>query len=208
MASSNYRTEPKKGPLMRISYAFGLRKPRENDKGVAKYGATLILPKSDTAGVSLLRSMIAECVKGQWSESGIERFKKELIKNPLIDGGSKAGRDKDTGEFRAGMGDDVWFIRPTSNDPIKAFNKDVQPASDEELVSGHWGYPVLNCFAWHHPTNGDGVSFGMSMFQFVKADEVLGGGGGGDPDKFFEQIRTEDDDHAPVGDGGAADMFG
>lgn len=202
-----YRTEPTKGPLMRISYAQSLRKGRANDKGVEKFGCTLILPKSDTAGMKLLQSMVAECVQNEWGDKGIERFKTGLIKNPILAGDGKEARNKTTGEINPGLGAEFVFIRPSSNEAVKVFNAKVQPADDEEIVSGYWGYPVLNAFSWHHPTNGDGVSFGINMIQITKTDEVLGGGVA-DPGKFFEQVDTGSDEGGSVGSGGAGDMFG
>jgi len=208
MAKKMYRTESAKGPLMRLSYAQSLRKGRENDKGVVKYGCTLILPKSDTAGMALLQKMVAEVVKGEWGDKGVERFKNGLIKNPLIPGDGKEARNKESGEINPGLGADMIFIRPTANEAVKVFNKAVQPASDDEIVSGYWGYPVLNAYAWHHETNGDGVSFGISMVQIVKEDEPLGGSGGGDPGAFFQAEKIDSSDSgASLGAGGAGDMF-
>jgi len=208
MAAKMYRTDPTKGPLMRLSYAQNLRKGRENDKGVEKFGCTLILPKADAAGMAVLQGLVAAVVKGQWGDKGVERFKTGLIKNPILQGDGKEARNKDTGEVNPGLGAEFVFIRPTSNEAVKVFNAAVQPASDDEIVSGYWGYPVLNAYAWHHPTNGDGVSFGISMVQITKADEPLGGTGGGDPDKFFQPEKIDTSDAgASVGAGGAGDMF-
>lgn len=206
-----FRTELKRGPLMRVSYAFNLRKGREQkkDDGSTKteYGATFILPKADTAGMAILQGMVKEAIVGEWGEKGIDKFKNGLIRNPLLDGAGKEARNKTTGEINPGLGEGVIFIRAKSNDPVKVFNKAVQPASDEEIISGHWGYPVLNVYAWHNPKNGDGVSFGITMFQFVRDDEVLGSGGSGNPDDFFERVDTGDGDAPAVGSGGAGDMF-
>ncbi len=202
-----YRTEqmgkPQGVPLMRASYAFNMRKGREQtkDDGSKKmeWGATLILPKSDIVGLKKLQSMVAEVITNEWGEKGMERFKAGLIRNPILPGDGKEARNKDTGEINPGLGADVVFIRAKSNDPVKVFNKAVMPASDDEIVSGHWGYPVLNASAWHNDKNGDGVSFGISMFQFVKADESLGGeGSGGDPNAFFERISDEGGETAPA----------
>lgn len=205
-----YRTELKKSPLMRISYAFGLFTPQKDDKGnpTEKYTTTLILPKSDEAGMKLLQGLVAETVMGQWGEKGVERFKKGLIKSPILDGASKSALDKD-GEHKPGMSDDVIFIRPITYRKPKVFNAQVMPASEDEVKSGYWGYAALNALAWHNPSNGDGISFGIDMFQVVKADEVLGGGGGADPDKFFEAVGgSSDDTGAETGGGkGAGGMF-
>lgn len=204
-----YRTELVKGPLMRISYAHGMFKARAAAAGATeKFGATFVLPKADAAGMKALQAMVAEAVTNEWGEKGIERFKKGLIKNPILDGAGKEAHDKD-GNLRAGMGADVVFIRATSINQPKVFNAKVLPATEDECPSGYWGYPVINVFAWHHPQNGDGVSFGVSMFQVVKADEVLGGTGGGNPDDFFEKVDTgAEDDGATAGAGGAGDLFG
>jgi len=208
-----YRTELKKSPLMRISYAFGLFQPQKDDKGnpTDKYTTTLILPKSDAKGLRMLQEMVAEVVHGQWGEKGVERFKKGLIKSPIIDGASKSALDKD-GNHKSGMSDDVVFIRPITYRKPKVFNAQVMPATEDEVKSGYWGYAALNALAWHNPSNGDGVSFGIDMFQVVKADEVLGGGGGADPDRFFEAVAGGagggDTGPAPgAGGRGAASMF-
>ena len=204
--AKQYRTELFKGPLMRVSYAQSLFKPRKNDAGVEKWGCALILPRADKAGLALLQGKVAETVTGEWGEKGVERFKKGLIKNPILAGDGKEAHDKE-GNLRAGLGAEFVFIRPSSNNPVKVFNQSVLPATEDECLSGYWGYPVLNVFSWHNPANGDGVSFGISMFQVVRTDEVLGGSGGGDPDAFFDKVSTSPDDGA-VGAGGASDLFG
>ena len=205
-----YRTELKKSPLMRISYAFGLFKPQNDDKGnpTEKYTTTLILPKPDEAGMKLLQGLVAEVVMGQWGEKGVERFKKGLIKSPILDGASKSAMDKE-GEHKPGLSDDHIFIRPITYRKPKVFNAQVMPASEDEVKSGYWGYAALNALAWHNPSNGDGISFGIDMFQVVKVDEVLGGGGGADPDKFFEAVGgSSDDTGGQTGGGkGASGLF-
>lgn len=198
-----FRTDATRGPLMRLSYAQSLRKGRENDQGVTKFGCTLILPKSDAAGLKMLQAMVAEVIKGEWGDKGVERFKTGLIKNPILLGDGKEARNKTTGEINPGLGAEFVFIRPTSNEAVKVFNAAVQPASDDEIVSGHWGYPVLNAYAWHNPQNGDGVSFGIGMVQIVKADEALGGQSA-DPNSFFEKVSTGDEGAAG---GDAGSMF-
>ena len=208
MAKKFYRTDAVKSPLMRISYAFSLYKGKENDKGVEKFGCTLIIPKADVEGMKKLQAMVAEVVKGEWGDKGVERFKAGLIKNPILAGDGKEARNKESGDIHPGLGSDFVFIRPASNEAVKTFNSKVTPASKDEIISGHWGYAVLNAYAWHNDQNGDGVSFGISMFQFVKADEVLGGDGAGrDPNAFFESVSTEGGDEGSSGNG-AGDMFG
>lgn len=207
MAKKFYRTDTVKSPLMRISYAFSLYKGKVNDKGVEKFGCTLIIPKADAEGMKKLQAMVAEVVQREWGDKGVERFKAGLIKNPILAGDGKEARNKESGDIHPGLGPDVVFIRPTSNDPVKTVNAKVMPASKEEIISGHWGYAAMNAFAWHNDQNGDGVSFGISMFQFVKADEVLGGDGAGrDPNAFFETVQTDGGGDVSGG-AGAGSMF-
>ncbi len=205
--AKKFRTDTTKSPLMRISYAFSLYTGKVNSNGVEKFGCTLILPKADIEGMKKLQSMVAEVVKGEWGDKGVERFKNGLIKNPILAGDGKEARNKETGDIHPGLGADFVFIRPTSNEAVKVFNAKVQPASDDEIVSGYWGYPVLNAYAWHNRSNGDGVSFGISMIQIVKEDESLGGNGAGrDPNAFFETVQTEGGGDVSSG-AGAGGMF-
>ncbi len=205
-----YRTADFKGPLMRVSYAQNLFVAREQkkDDGSTKqeWGATFIIPTADTAGLKMLQDKVAEVVTNEWGPKGVERFKSGLIKNPILLGDGKEARNKESGELHPGMGADVRFIRAKSNRAVKVFNAKVLPATQDAVWSGYWGYPVLCAFAWHNAKNGDGISFGIEMFQVIKADETLGGAGGANPDDFFkaETISTSDEGNAS---GGAAGMF-
>lgn len=201
---AKFRTQPITSPLCRISYAMGLHSPKQNDQGNDKYNVTLIFPKDQ---LSILQKAVADCVVGEWGDKGVERFKKGLIKSPILDGDSKSAHDKE-GNLKAGMGPDVFFIRPSSNDPIKCFDARVQPMDARDIKSGYWGKAALNCFAWHNAQNGDGVSFGINMFQFIKEDEILGGDGGADPTAMFAVETVDTSGEGPSGAGGAGDMFG
>lgn len=202
-----YRTEAFTSPLCRISYAQGLHKPsdKDNPSDNDRFSVTLIFPKSE---VEKLRAAVAEVVQNQWGEKGVERFKNGLIKNPILAGDGKSAYTRD-GELKDGMGPDVVFIRTTSGRPTPCFDQNVQPMDAKSIISGHWGKAVLNALAWHNPKNGDGVSFGLDMWQHVKADTSLGGGGAGDPNAFFSKEKVDTSESGPSGDkGGAADMFG
>ena len=209
-----YRTAPFKGPLMRVSYAYNLFTLREmnGDSGTRRiYGCTLIIEKADPS-LSILQKAIAEVVNGQWREKGADKFKSGLIKNPILAGDGKEARSKETGDVLAGLGSDKVFIRVQANEDraplIFAPDAVTRLVDPDGLPSGSWGYPVLNAWAWHNPKNGDGVSFGIEMFQLARkaeGDEVLGGGGRPDPSKFFESVKTADDGGQKPGS--AAAMF-
>lgn len=199
--SKMYIGENFKTPLVRISYAMALHKVDDN----GKHSPTLIIPKADLGPV---QQAVADAVKGQWDEKGIERFKKGLIKNPIIDGESKSAHNKQ-GELKSGMGPDVVMIRPWSKNPIKTFGPDVLPMDAKEVQSGWWGYAVLTAFCWHNVEQGDGVSFWINMWQHVKEDEVIGGGGfAANPEDYFSKEKVETSGDGETGAGGAADLFG
>lgn len=205
MAKSNmFIGEDFRTPLVRISYAKALHTADDNDK----FSPTLIIPNAD---LGPFQQAIATCVKGQWGEKGPERFKNELIKNPILKGDSKSARNKETGEFKPGMGPDVSFIRPWSKNPIKTFGPDVLPMDAKEIESGWYGYAVVTPFCWHNAEQGDGISFWISMWQHIRgteADIIASGSGTKDPNAFFAKETVSTDGEGDVGDGGAADLFG
>jgi len=212
-----YRTELFKGPLMRISYAWQMFKPRDG-----KYGCTLIASKS--ADWSALQARVVEVVKNPWGDKGADKWKAGLIKSPFLDGESKQARHKETGELHPGMGADVQFIRVATGEafPPKVFDPGMKRCSflapgspyllfeSDDCPSGSWGYPVLNAFAWNNVDSGDGVSFGIDMLHVTKladGDDVLGGEGGSraDPKSFFEAVAGASDGAKPES---AGDFFG
>lgn len=195
-------------PLMRIGFAWNLfeKRKQEDSQGEPKFGCQLIAPKA--ANWEILIKAVRDAAVGAWGEKAIARLKDGFIKNPIIDANTKQGKDASTGEFKPGMSADVYFIRPNTTRKPSVWNAKRDPILDKDLCpSGWWGYPVLHAFAWNHPSSGDGVSFGITMFQVVKEDEILGGGGGGDPEKFFEKIDTGEATGAEK-PASAADMFG
>lgn len=211
---ANFRTDPFRGPLMRISYAFGLFKERtSNFDGEEKsqgYTCTLIAP---TAEFGPIRDAVLACMKGEWGDKAETLFKSGLIRNPILAGDGKEAKNKETGELNPGLGPDVCFIRVRSNRRIPIVGPDaVTPITDEDdLPSGSWGYPVLNSYAWTHQQSGKGVSIGINAFQLVKmatGDEVLGGSGSVDTSKFFERIDTGDTKPAAGAPKSADSLFG
>jgi hypothetical protein len=191
--ADNFRTDPFKGPLMRVSYAFGLFKEREkvrdNGDKVYTFDCTLIVAKAESKP---LQDAFVACMKGAWGEKAPEMFKGGLIRNPILSGDGKEARNKTTGEIHPGMGADVVFVRAGSNRRPAVVDPRLTPIlKEEDLPSGSWGYPVLSAFSWSNPKSGHGVSFGIEAFQLVKkaaGGEVLGGGGGVDPKAYFEKI--------------------
>jgi hypothetical protein len=192
-----FRSEEFQTPMCRLSFGQDLFKPRTgtNEDGSAyeKYGCTLIFKNEAKAE---LEKIVAHAIVQQWGEKGLERAKAGLIKSPFLKGDGKEARNKETGDLHPGMGPDVFFIRPNANyAPHVRWKSPNLQATPEDVYSGCYGKAVLTCYTWNNKQNGDGVSFGISMFQKKEEGERLGGSGGTDVSKWFEKI--EDTGSAP-----------
>lgn len=204
-----FSTAEFRSPLARLSYARDLFEPRVGeDGGVAKHGCTLIFPLDARA---VLEKWVAECIIGEWGDKGIARAKVGSIKSPFLVGDGKEARNKD-GDLHPGMGPTVFFIRPKAGakypPSVWYTNPNIQE-KESVVYSGCYGNGILNVFAWNHPKNGDGVSFGISGFQKKQDGERLGGGGGVDASKWHEAIADEGPAPAATKTGaGAGGLFG
>ena len=213
---SMFSGEEFKTSRCRLSFAFKLFSPRAQANAKPKYGCTLIFPKSERKA---LEAKVAEAIKGEWGDKGIEMAKSGIIKNPVLSGDGKEARNKETGEFHPGMGPDVVFIRTQARAVDDNGNKVRPPAvrwrdkdfqeSEGNVYSGCYGKAVVNAFTWEFEANGKGVSFGIAMFQKLEEGERIGGRGPVDANKYVETI--EDAGEAPdstKGGDGAAGLFG
>ena len=204
-----------KTPLAVISYSNNLFETRENRSGKKQYGCVLLFPKT-TTDMSTIRGIILEAAEKSWPGKAKARLNDGLIKNPILDGDGKQGKNKKTGEPNKGF-PGHWFIRCNASEkrPPKVFGRNAVSRITEadEIPSGSQVYAVVNGWTWHNDEQGDGVSINVSIIQLVKkaeGDEVLGGGGGGpDPDKFLEKLSDEGDAPAETKSGaGASGLFG
>ena len=206
-AKKMFRGTTFKTPIMRLSYANGLYKPRSQNGGPSKYGATLIGARADRP---LLEKQVLEVLKGEWGDKGIERVRAGLIRLPFLAGDGKESRNKETGELHPGMGPDVFFIRVQANEdrpPFVVWRDKNRQETEETVYSGCFGKATLTAFAWHHATNGDGISFGIEGFQKLQEGDRIGGGGRARAEDWFEQIEGSELPEG-VGDDGAAGLFG
>jgi len=202
------RSKDFKTPLGRLAFSQSLFKPRSVTSGGPKrYGCTLIFEEKHRAFFS---NIIAEVIKEQWSDKGIARAKAGGIRIPLLKGDGKEAHSKQSGELHPGFGPGLFFIRTQANEerpPIVRWRDPNTPATQEEVYSGCYGAGVLNAFAWNHPQNGDGVSFGIRMFQKIKEGESIGGIAPIDANDWFEPVEDTGDLPAEMA-GGAQGLFG
>jgi hypothetical protein len=203
------RSEDFKTPEGRLSYARSLFKARAQEGGPLKYGCTLIFP---LASRPALEKVVAEVIVAEWGPKGLERAKAGLIKSPFLAGDGKEARNKTTGDLHPGMGADKFFIRVQANEDrppwIRWKDSNLQE-TETNVYSGCHGKAVINAFAWEHPQNGCGISFGIEGFQKLQDGERLGGSSGQDPEKWVEVL--EDAGEAPPETktgAGASGLFG
>lgn len=203
-----------KTPECRVSYANSMftsraQKNPDGTMGKPKFGCTLIFPKSARA---ILEAEVVKVIIGEWGDKGIARAKAGLIKSPFLAGDGKEARNKQTGEIAAGLGPDVFFIRPNANadrPPAVRWKDPNMQETETNVYSGCWGKAVLNCYAWHNDMSGDGVSFGLAMFQKLREGERLGGAGPIDAEKYMETVADEGSAPESTTSGaGAAGLFG
>jgi len=204
------RSEAFKTPLARLSYAQSLYKPRaQQDGGKLKYGATLIFDLKDRAE---LEKVVANVITDEWGAKAIEMAKAGLIKSPFLAGDGKEARNKTTGDLHPGMGADKFFIRVQANEDRPPWIRWKDPNLQEtetNVYSGCMVKAVINAFAWEHPQNGKGVSFGVEGVQKLQEGERLGGSTGGDPEKWIEHIEDAGEPPAETKTGaGASGLFG
>lgn len=204
--SKGIRSADVKTPLARLAFAKGLFELKTNEAGRKSWGCTLLFDKA--TDLSALKNIVVATAKEAWGDKAVEMLKNGLIKNPILDGDGKQGLSTKTGERHPGY-EGHFFIRTTSGEQYrpKLFDRKKGPIiSPEECYSGCYVYAVVNAFTWEHPTNGKGVTFGMSMLQVAKDGERLGGGDL-NPDNFFDTLEGDDAPSSTKSGAGAAALF-
>jgi hypothetical protein len=146
---------------------------KPNKKGVTKYGATLLVPKSKP-GIAL-----------NADEGAILPFR-QLVRQVLaatVPNGpipAKLGiRDGDlpnsNGNIATGFPGN-WVVGCEGNHPVGLYTAGAQKTLDEKLFySGCWAIAQVNAF-WFDVDNSRGVSFGLGAVQFHHDDERLTAG--------------------------------
>jgi len=191
------RSDDFKTPPCRIAFSQGLFKPRAvkigDQLGEKKYTCTLIF---ESKWRPQLEKIVGEVIVEEWGEKGLARAKVGGIRSPFLAGDGKEARSKQSGELHPGFGPGLFFIRTQANEdrpPRVHYRSADVPASSEEVYSGCYGFAVLNAFAWNHPANGDGVSFGIRYFQKTRDGESIGGVKPIDVHEWHEQVDDDED---------------
>ena len=205
------RSDDFKSPPCRLAFSQGLFKPRAAVVGAPKkYSCTLIFAEKWR---TVLEKVIADVIVSEWGEKGLARAKVGAIRNPILLGDGKEAHSSQSGELHPGFGPGLIFIRCQANEDrapvVRWEDKNIQ-ATQEQVYSGCYGFAVLTAFAWNHPQSGDGVSFGIRMFQKTGEGDSIGGVAPLDVDKWYERLDGDEDlvDHRTTGGRAAGGLFG
>jgi len=156
------------GPL-RLSYPK-LFVPEANDKGVLKYSAAFLVPKSDTKTIAAINAAV-EAAKVVGLTTKWNNKIPPNLKMPLRDGDV----EKDAPEYAGHM----FFNANSNNKPIvldRAKNKLDEDKFGEIIYAGCYVYASFNAFAFDEKGN-RGLSLGLQGVMKWKDGERLAGGG-------------------------------
>ena len=153
----------------RFAYVH-LLEPRAAAEGAeAKYSVTLIIPKTDEAGIAAIKAAMKAAVSKKFGDKPPKG-----LRNPLRDGDEKDG---ESGEYM--KGDEFrgnWYLSASSKKPVRALaGKARMPATDEHLQSGNYGAAELNFYGYDAAGN-RGVAAGLNGVWITRKGEPLGSG--------------------------------
>lgn len=171
------------GENTRWSYA-NVWDPKSINGGQAKYSVSLIIPKSDTKTVELVKAAIkAAYEEGQPKLKGNAKTcpALEAIKNPLRDGDIEKPDDE---AYK-----NSYFVNANSPTAPGIVDKNLQPIIERsEVYSGVYGRASISFYAFN--SNGNrGIACGLNNLQKIKDGESLGGKASAESD-----FETEADD--------------
>jgi hypothetical protein len=153
----------------RFAYVH-LLEPRAAAEGAeAKYSVTLIIPKTDEAGIAAIKAAMKAAVSKKFGDKPPKG-----LRNPLRDGDETDG---ESGEHM--KGDEFWgnwYLSASSKKPVRALaGKARLPATDEHLQSGNYGAAELNFYGYDAAGN-RGVAAGLNGVWITRKGEPLGSG--------------------------------
>lgn len=155
--------------VCRISYA-AIWEPKKNLSGVLKYSCSLLIPKSDEAGVAAIRAAIekatAKGVETLWGGK-VPKFRYE----PLRDGDAELeSGDKEGPEYKG-----CFFINCSSDNPPGVVGRNGKPLMDQgKLYSGCFVRADVNAFPYKNSGN-SGVGWGLNHIMLWEEGDRLDG---------------------------------
>jgi len=153
----------------RMAYIH-LLEPRAAAEGAEpKYSVTLIIPKTDEAGIAAIKAAMKAAVSRKFGDKPPKG-----LRNPLRDGDEKDG---ESGEYM--KGDEFrgnWYLSASSKKPVRALaGKARMPATEDHLQSGNYGAAELNFYGYDAAGN-RGIAAGLNGVWITRKGEPLGSG--------------------------------
>jgi len=176
--------------LVRFSYA-ALFEPKEGPNGgKAKYSLSIIIPKSDTVTLGLIKAAIAEAEKegiaGKWEGKKPKTYK-DL---PLRDGDETDDPAYANSYYINAKNDKKPVVIGMDRDEKNNFKEITNP---DDVYSGCYGR--VNITAYHFNANGNkGIAWSLNSVQKMKDGEPLGGGRTNANEDFAEELEIDDED--------------
>ena len=170
------------------------------DSDVKKYGATILIPKTDTDTIQRVQAAVQAAVT-----HGVDtgKFKQPIDPNhtkypPLRDGDAPNANGEPRGPEFAGH----WFIaaKASESKPPMVVDGQRQPIIDQtEVYAGCYVNVAVEFFPYSHNTGGKGISCSLIGVQKAKDGEPLGCGKVEVDDVFGIVPNTETPPAAPTG---------
>lgn len=156
---------------VRFSYVRVFEPQQFNGTGDFKYSVVVLIPKTDTAQLQMIRETIeAESKEFTASHPKLKGTKPEVWSNPLQDG------DKTDKAGYEGM----YFLNANRLErlgkPI-VIDRHKRPIEvKEDIYSGCWGVASLSLYGYYSSAKMAGVAVGLNGLQKVTDDDRLDGG--------------------------------
>lgn len=156
---------------VRFSYVRVFEPQQFNGTGDFKYSVVVLIPKTDTVQLQMIRETIeAESKEFIASHPKLKGTKPEVWSNPLQDG------DKSDKAGYEGM----YFLNANRLErlgkPI-VIDRHKRPIEvKEDMYSGCWGVASLSVFGYYSSAKMAGVAVGLNGLQKVTDDDRLDGG--------------------------------
>jgi len=174
----------------RLAFKPNLATPRAfNDGDTEKYDLTLIVPKTDKAGIKRIKDAVNGAIDAtDWSAKAKQQVKKTAFEDAdgfgeyalLKDGDARNERAEDEGattyDQRAGCYT-LKLTRKASFGPPIVVDADAQPipsmSIEGAIMAGYWVnvQAIIYCYDYQGKK---GVSIQFDAVQVVKADDVFG----------------------------------
>ena len=153
---------------VRLAYVHLVEPRSAADGAEPKYSVTVIIPKTDTANVALIRDASKSAKEARWGAKP-----PTTLRSPVRDGDEKdaAGNFVRGEEFR-----NSYYMNVSSKKPVDAkimMGGRIVNCPPEHLVSGYYGSVIANFFAYETAGN-KGVSAGLNGVTITKRGEPLG----------------------------------